>query len=536
MTYLAASIFGDSIEEVRQRFKTATDLGADMIELRLDLMEGIDDDNIRSLVQNKPADVPVIITIRSKAEGGDWDGPDADRIDRLIAFGAVGDYVDVEWAVWKNTASLRRELASLRSRDGNTPDEDREGPATGGGCPPSLIFSHHDMTSRPPTLQAGIVAMLANPGCEVPKLAWRSRSIRDNFEAFELMRQSPRPVIAVCMGEEGLASRVLARKFGAFATFAAVTPGTETAPGQVSLDQMKDLYRWDAIDEQTRVFGVIGDPVRHSLSPFVHNAAFETTGENAVYLPMPVSPSYEAFKAFMVEVLARPWLDVGGFSVTLPHKVNALRYLREAGGQADPRAGRVGAVNTFVVSPDGSLEGHNTDADAAIAAILSGFDRPKTHLEGLPVAVLGAGGAARAIVAGLTDAGAKVTIFNRTEPTAQKLATEFGCEWQPWEARIQADVGLLVNCTSLGLHPNVEASPLPADGMREGIAVFDTVYNPPQTRLLRDAGGRRCLTIDGLAMFAHQAQAQFRLWTGHNLPVSTFQQAARSALAASEPV
>jgi 3-dehydroquinate dehydratase/shikimate dehydrogenase len=348
----------------------------------------------------------------------------------------------------------------------------------------------------------------------IPKLVWPARTVRDNFEALELLRQSPRPPIIICTGDEGLASRVLARKFGAFATFAAVAAGREAAAGQPSIADMKNLYRWDTIDAQTRVYGVLGDPVQHSLSPRLHNAAFAATGENAVYLPMRILGSYESFKAFMVEVAARPWLDFRGFSVTIPHKQNALRYLRETGGTIDPLAQRIGALNTLTLAPDGHLTGHNTDCPAALEAITTGLTCQDTDLAGLPVAVLGAGGVARGVVAGLADAGADITIFNRTEARAEALSHTFACRHRPWKDRLQTDATLLVNCTSVGLWPDVGASPMPADALVPGMTVFDTIYTPRQTRLLREAAQRGCPTIDGLSMFILQARSQLQLWTG----------------------
>jgi 3-dehydroquinate dehydratase/shikimate dehydrogenase len=243
---------------------------------------------------------------------------------------------------------------------------------------------------------------------------------------------------------------------------------------------------------------------------------------------MQVGPSYESFKAFMAEVQARPWLDFRGFSVTIPHKENAVRFLREVGGELDPWAARAGAVNTLTLAPEGRLAGHNTDGTAAIQAICAGLNCPKGKLGGLQVAVLGAGGVSRAIVGGLTEAGSRITVFNRTEEKAKRLAEAFGCRHLPWDERVRADAGLVVNCTSVGLWPNVDASPMPAEALKGGTAVFDTVYNPLRTRLLREASEHGCTTIDGMGMFVLQAEAQFRLWTGRDPAPEVFRQAAES--------
>jgi 3-dehydroquinate dehydratase/shikimate dehydrogenase len=256
-------------------------------------------------------------------------------------------------------------------------------------------------------------------------------------------------------------------------------------------------------------------------------------GENAVYCPLQVNPSYESLKAFLAEVLAKPWLGFHGFSVTLPHKENALRYIRETGGPIDPLAERIGAVNTLTVTADGNLAGHNTDCAAALAAVQSALPRssaPHGSLAGLRVSVLGAGGVARAVVTGLVDARAEVTLFNRTEAKARSLARTLGCRHMPWNERGHTEASLLVNCTPVGLWPAVHESPMPAEALTPGMSVFDTVYHPVQTTLIRDAARRGCATIDGLSMFALQAQAQFARWTGHTLPPAVFRQAAEAGL------
>jgi 3-dehydroquinate dehydratase/shikimate dehydrogenase len=317
----------------------------------------------------------------------------------------------------------------------------------------------------------------------------------------------------------------------------------------MTVGQMKQLYRWDAIDATTAVYGLIADPVTHSLSPAVHNAAFAALGCNAVYLPMRVDASYESFKAFMVEVLDRPWLDFRGFSVSVPHKENALRFLRENGGRVDDLAERLGAVNTITVdgpiaqpgsntildprdssSSASRLSGHNTDYPACLRAICLGLNCQPAQLAGRTVAVLGAGGVARAVIVVLVDAGAKVTIFNRTEARAKDLANLFGCHFGPWDVRRQADAELIVNCTSVGMRPDVAASPLPRETLKPGIAVFDTIYNPRPTALLRDAADQGCEAIDGLAMFCEQARRQFELWTGLTAPADLLHATASQAL------
>lgn len=516
MTQLIVSIGGDAIERIRAEIEAAADDGADMVELRLDLMEDVSAEALRTLKGDRPVGLPLLITLRSTAEGGAWAGPDVAAAERLSDLSAIADYVDVELALWRRSRAFRAGLCAAL-------DDLSE--------PPALIFSRHDAATRPATLQKDLLAMLDEPRCAVVKLAWQARTVRDNFEAFEIVRSCPKPAIAICMGEAGLPSRVLAAKFGAFATF--VAPGADrvTAPGQLDLGTMVRRYRARSIDSQTLVYGVVGDPVRHSLSPLVHNAAFGAFAVNAVYVPLPVLAGYESFKAFCVEALARPWMCLRGLSVTLPHKADALRFVEEHGGDVDALARRIGAANTIDVEADGRLAARNTDCAAAIDAICAGMEVDRAGLAGMAVAVLGAGGAARAVVAGLAEAGAEVTIYNRTASRAAAIADAFGCRHLPWEQRTGTTAGLLVNCTRIGLAPSADATPMPAEALRPEMAVFDTVYNPMTTRLLGDAASAGARTIDGVAMFCRQACLQFHGWTGRSPEAAGMERIVRNALA-----
>jgi len=527
-THLIVPIASDTIEAIREDIAKAVDRGADMIELRVDLMPDVPDEHLAGLFERPAADVPMLLTIRSAEEGGDWTRSEVERIECLAAWGGLADYVDIELATWRRDATLRESLQIVTE-----PDGEQRAPAEASGVANrerGLILSKHDFASRPVSLHGDLVEMLGAGDCIIPKLAWRARTVRDNFEAFELMRSSPRPLIAICMGPDGVASRILAKKFGAFATFAALDVGRESAPGQVTLDVLRDTYRWDEIDVKTHVYGVLGDPVGHSLSPHVHNAAFREAGVNAVYVPLRVGATYEAFKAFMVEVQARPWLDFRGFSVTLPHKANALRFIRDNGGSFSPEAQRVGAVNTMRLEPDDRWSGSNTDLPAAMETISSGLADGWDKLPGIDAAVLGAGGVARAVVAGLCDRGVSVTIYNRTLAKSKALAEEFGCQHAAWDDRAKGRHALIVNCTSVGLAPEIDASPMPVGSLGADQAVFDTVYNPLCTRLLRESQAAGCLTMDGVEMFARQAATQFEHWTKRRIPVGFYRQATLAAL------
>jgi 3-dehydroquinate dehydratase/shikimate dehydrogenase len=315
------------------------------------------------------------------------------------------------------------------------------------------------------------------------------------------------------MGAGGLISRILAKKLGCFLTFASIDELNATAPGQLTIKDLKELYRYEYIGAQTKLYGVIANPVGHSLSPAIHNACFGDKQMNSLYLPLLVEGGRQEFDSFLHHALIRKWLNFRGFSLTIPHKQNALAYVRASRGYVEPLAQKIGAANTLLVGPDGKLQAYNTDYAGALDAITARMKISRTKLNGLPVAVVGAGGVSRAIVAGLSDAGAQIKIYNRTVEKAQKLAAEFGCEYAPLDDLNNLDAKLLINCTSIGMHPNVEATPVPAEYLKRGMAIFDTVYNPAQTLLLTEAKKKRMKTIDGVSMFVNQAMAQFKLFT-----------------------
>ncbi len=506
LSFLCVPIFVESVEQLRREAVLAAEAGADMLELRVD-----------DLTQSFPLPelpVPYILTCRPAREGGQSELGDADRLDLLAEFAEHGAaYVDVEL----DTLMRRPDLADPRT------------------FPYRIIVSVHDFKGRPP-LSRHLIEM-ATRQARVHKLAWTARSIRDNLESFELLRSPLRPTIAICMGEAGLLSRVLAKKFGGFLTYVALRPSEVTAPGQPTIEQVKRLYRWDAIGAETRVYGVVGAPVAHSLSPAVHNAAFEHARENAVYLPMLVQPGYESFKAFMEEFVAFRPLHLRGLSVTIPHKENALRYLREKGARVDPLAEEVGAVNTVSISEAAELSGFNTDYAAIVDTVCAALKIDPEELAGKRVAVIGAGGTARTAVAAMANLGATVVVYNRTKEKAEQIAREFdGRTGKVVAARLEklcdSCCHVFINTTPVGMHPNVEESPL-GERLPEftpDTLVFDAIYNPSKTKLLRQAEAAGARTVGGAEMFIRQAVKQFEIWTGGAAPVDVMRRAFENAL------
>ena len=516
MTHLCVAIFVTSVEQAKRDIATAVEAGADMVELRLDSFT--DAEQIALLARNPV--VPLILTCRASYEGGNCPLPDDERFPILLAAGQEDrrNLIDIEFAAVQGRPGLWWRTA--------------------GG----VVVSAHDFASRPARLTNLLLDMNA-VNANVTKVVWTARTVRDNLEAFEILQQRQKPTIALCMGEAGMISRVLAKKFGAFLTFASLEPGGGTAPGQISIHDMKRLYRWDALNPQTKVYGVVASPVAHSMSPAVHNAAFDETGHDGVYLPLLVSAGYESFKAFMESFLSFEGLDLSGLSVTLPHKENALRYLKEKGAEVEPLAERIGAVNTIVVGRNpnaetSTLRGLSTDYAAILDSITDKLGVKRTDLSNYRVAVIGAGGTGRTAVAALAHCGATVVVYNRTRDRADALAAEFNGKSgkvvaAPLEKLCDSCCQAYVNTTSVGMHPNVDASPLgdAPPKFTPDTLVFDTVYNPPETMLLRQAAAAGAKTVGGIEMFVRQAAAQFEAWTGLKAPAATMRRVVEQRLA-----
>jgi len=463
---------------------------ADLVELRLDYIEGAD---VARLLAAKRGEV--IVTNRPVREGGKYERDEGERLRTLSAASELGaDYVDVE----------------LDSVDGF----ERSGSA-------KLIVSYHDFERTPEDL-ADIHRQMIAKGADLAKLAVLATDILDNLKMFDLLARTDFPTIGLCMGEEGQISRILAPRFGSFLTFASSRKGAESASGQLPAADLVDLYRYRKISPDTALYGVIGNPVGHSVSPAIHNAAFEATGLDCVYVPLKVNEGGR-----FVEEFKR--LNIAGYSVTIPHKQSVMAAIDEM----DDIVRDIGAMNT-IVNRGGRLFGYNTDWSAATKGLEDALAGERSEgpspLSGKRVVMLGAGGAARGIAFGLRQKGARLTIVNRTASKAEALASEVGCEWRPVEELSQLDAEILVNSTSVGMHPNVDDTPVPKELLRSGMVVFDAVYNPLETRLLREAAECGCKIVTGLDMFVNQAVEQFELWTEQEAPVELMREVVKEAL------
>lgn len=501
MTYLAVPIAAQNLDQAKRQINSALGGGAEILELRTDYLENLSVDLVKDLIiyaksiPNKR--LPVIVTCRDKRQGGAKDYPLQLRVRILAsALKAGAEYIDLEFDNFLFTEGQEKiKLALSQVSKGR------------------LILSIHNFKTKFANIGKQYRRILATYPAAIPKLVYTANHINDCFEAFDLLRNSSGERIVFCMGEAGLISRIIAKKLGSFITFASIDEEKATAPGQLTIKQFKELYRYDFINSDTELYGVIGCPIAHSASPAIHNACFADKDMNKLYLPLLVEGGQGQFDTFLNGVLSRKWLNFRGFSVTIPHKQNALNCVRAKQGFIQPLAEKIGAVNTVIIGPDDKLSAYNTDYSAALDAIISVL-HSQADLNNLPVAVIGAGGVARAIVAGLRDAGAKIKIYNRTIKKAKNLAAEFNCDFAPLDSLSDLDAKLVINCTSVGMAPDIDKSPLPREYIKKDMIVFDTVYNPPETLLLKQAREVGVKIIDGLSMFINQAMAQFKLFTG----------------------
>jgi 3-dehydroquinate dehydratase/shikimate dehydrogenase len=471
--------------------------GAQLVELRLDYIGRHID--LKRLLANRHC--PVVITCRRQEDGGRWEKSEEERLMILRTAIASGvEYVDLE-----------EDIASKIPRYGST----------------KRIVSLHNFERTPEDLDE-IHKRLSNLDADIVKLATMAHSFTDCIRMLRLVEGAAIPTIGLCMGDTGALTRILGLRFGSPFTYTTFSSDRKIAPGQITFDTMRDVYRPDSITKDTRLFGVVADPVAHSLSPQIHNAAFQHDELDCRYLPFRITS--EELPLFL------KWCKVSGvegLSVTIPHKETMLGLVDEA----ESACNGIGALNTVAIKNDLAI-GYNTDYRAAMDCLTEALKTQKSIVgdsaaadelfRGRGVLIMGAGGVARAIGYGLRQRGAVVAIASRTEERAQALASAIGGRHLPWNARHDIKIGILVNCTPVGMHPDIDRSPYSSEKLHEDMIVFDTVYNPEQTVLVKDARKVGCFVVNGLDMFVRQAAYQYKLFTGLEPPVKLMRETVKT--------
>ncbi len=457
--------------------------GVELVELRLDYIRR--SVNLKRLLHDRKC--PVVATCRRKNDGGRWEGTETDR--RMLLRAAIADgadYVDMEM-----------DVAGQIPRYGNT----------------QRIISYHNFDETPHNIEE-IHHQISKLDPDIIKIATMANNPIDNIKALRLCRDSDIPTTAFCMGEMGLPSRVLCGRAGAPMTYATFSEDRKMAPGQLTHKQMKEDFLYDQITEETVILGVIADPVAHSLSPIVHNACIREEKLNMLYLPFRVPKEYlEEF------INICPEMGVKGLSVTIPHKEKCLKSINVL----DDNVAGIRAANTIVFQEINAF-GYNTDCTAALTSLQNAIE--EKHLdsppfEGRRFLILGAGGVARAVAFGLSRNDAEVFICARDYKKADSLAQALDCKSVDWAARANFDASVIVNCTPVGMFPKMDETPYDGEWLDRQTIIFDTVYNPEHTLLIKTAREAGCTTVTGVDMFVRQAAEQFKLFTGKQANMKT---------------
>lgn len=459
-------------------------------EVRLDWLKNDTERRafLKWLKAHRPRKAQLIATCRRRVGGGEFAGDAGEEVYWLMQAREAG-------CAWCDL-----EVETLRELPGKS--------VHGYALPGKVLLSMHDFRRTPEFPKK--LAVPTSGGARAVKVAAMARSISDSARVLQLARTS-RDVVAVAMGEIGLPARVLALREGSALAYAPVAAAT--APGQIPLRDLKTIYRAHELTRATRVYGVIGNPVGHSLSPLLHNTGYIAARKDAVYLPFLVENLKDFLKAL-------PDFGVRGFSVTLPHKEKILTHVDAVESLAE----KIGAVNTVTVRKDGSLYGSNTDYVGVLRTL-----EKKMKLRGSRVVIYGAGGSARAAAFALAQAGAQVFVCARRPEAARRLAKAVGGESIDRSALHRLEFDALLNATPIGMYPQERVSPLAAVELNCSL-VMDLVYRPIRTKLLRLAASRRVDCVSGVEMFLAQGYAQWEHWLGSKAPESIMRNAVLRAL------
>ena len=465
------------------------------IEFRLDYLAkpALGLQKIKAFVEYHP-EALILATCRRAVNGGKFRGSIASEVDVLVKAANQGCHL-VDLELESATHLKPADFTRLR-RSAN------------------LVLSTHDFRGTR-HLQDTLERMKQYPA-DFFKVVGTANTLADNVVMMKFLERHSHEhsMIGICMGEQGIISRVLAVRAGSQFTFGPVNPGEETAPGQIAARELRDVYRIEQVDAATRVYGVAGDPVAHSLSPVMLNAAFRRENVNAVYLALHAK-SLDDLLACIRDI------PIHGLSVTMPYKEEILKHL----DKTDPLTAKIGACNTLVRSQEGKLYGFNTDVNGVVRPL-----EMRLPLRGAKILVLGAGGAARAAVFGLKEKGADVHVFNRTPGPAQNLAKKAKVKAVNKLELRKMTFDVMINATPVGMDGNRDPVPIAEEDFRAKY-FFEMVYTPAETKMVKIARSRGLQVILGAEMFVQQGARQFEIWSAKPAPIAEMQRVVEYSLA-----
>ncbi len=517
---ICVSVCAETADEMIEQIKRAENL-ADIIEIRFDCLKQSDVESVLRELKDlrQKTGKPFIITFRPKEQGGkrelDYFG---DRIRFWLDCKEIReiDFVDIEFDLfcdeghnWKLHELINSQFICSYHNFKHTYRK------------LNYLYEQLAYTSLKFTVSRKTAHIIKSKiENSIVKIATQTFDITESLPVWELLKfakRENRKIIPIAMGEAGKWTRILGLAHGAFMTYASLESGKETAPGQVSAQDLIEVYRAKELDEQSEIYGVIGGNTTYSMSTFIHNAAFKFHKLNSVFVPLQVQDLDEFLRRMVKEETREIKLNFKGFSVTIPHKQNIIKHL----DFLDETAKAIGAVNTVKII-DGKFYGYNTDADGFIKPLKMAYG----DLAGVKVAILGNGGAARACVYALKKENAEVTIFARNLAKAKTLANEFEIELKELSNADFKNFDIVVNSTPLGTKGILETeTPAVAEQLKQVKLVYDLVYNPFETEFLKEAKSVFVPTIGGMAMLIAQAMKQSEIWTGKDAPMKEMSQA-----------
>lgn len=490
---VCVSVCAETADEMIAKIKRAEEF-ADVIEVRFDCLEASE---VRKTVDHLPEiGTEYLFTFRANGSGGKRDISLTERLkfwDVIFQQHKSGLMIDME----ANPAILKAITPNKITR----------------------ILSLHNFRDASENLDDAFDLLTSQSNAA--KIAVIANDISDSIGVWKLLLLSKnrnKEFVPIAMGEAGKWTRILGLAHGAFLTYASLEEGSETAPGQITANDMIDVYRVKELDQTTKVFGVVGDPVSESLSPYMHNAAFVEQNINAVFIPLQVKDLDEFIRRMVKTATREVELNFAGFSVTMPHKQAIIKYL----DAIDPAAEKIGAVNTVKIDGD-KMVGYNTDAYGFIVPLRERYG----DLKDARVAVCGAGGAARACMYALKEQGAEITLFARDEEKAKVIADEFGVGFEQLSSDQQLlATDILVHATPLGMKGPLENESLFIAEQLKGVKfVYDLVTNSADTPIIREAKRVGVQAIGGIEMLIHQGATQFEIWTGQRAPIEKMKEA-----------